>query len=112
MPEQPDHARGEAHGLSLWLTLDGLARARLRDLIAGLASRLGGPVFEPHVTLLPGLAGPEGELRPRAAELAQGLAAHGAPLRGPAAAAPASCAFPCLRAIPIAGPNPAGHGPS
>ncbi len=75
MPEQPDHARGQAHGLSLWLTLEGPARARLRDLIAGLASRLGGPAFEPHVTLLPGLAGPEGELRPRAAELAQGLAA-------------------------------------
>ena len=66
MPEHPDHARG----LSLWLTLEGPSTERLRDVIARLAGRLGGPAFEPHVTLLPGLALPDAEVLARGAELA------------------------------------------
>ena len=34
-------------------------RRRLARLIAELARRFGGPVFEPHVTLLAGVAGPQ-----------------------------------------------------
>lgn len=74
MPEQPEHARGQAQGLSLWLALEGPARERLREVIARLAGRLGGPAFEPHVTLLPGLTLPQADVLARAAELAAGLA--------------------------------------
>jgi len=76
MPEPSDPTRGHAHahGLSLWLTLDGPAGTRLRELIASLVGRLGGPTFEPHVTLLPGLARPEAEVLARGAELALALA--------------------------------------
>ncbi len=69
MPEQPDHA----HGLSFWLTLEGAASERLREVLARLAGRLGGPEFEPHVTLLPGLTLPEAEVLARGAELAGSL---------------------------------------
>jgi len=74
MPEHPDHARGHAHGLSLWLTPQGAASERLRELIARLAGRLGGPAFEPHVTLVPGLTLPEADVLAGGAALAAGLA--------------------------------------
>ena len=70
MPQLVDHARGH----SLWLALEGPANTRLREVIAGLVGRLGGPPFEPHLTLLPGLAGPEPALVARGAELAGSLA--------------------------------------
>jgi 2'-5' RNA ligase len=42
-------------GFSLWLVPEGEMRRRLAALIESLARRLGGPVFEPHVTLLAGI---------------------------------------------------------
>jgi len=55
-----------ARGLSLWLMPDEPARDHLGALIGSLADRLGTAPFAPHVTLLPGLSGPEGEVLDRA----------------------------------------------
>ena len=51
-----------ARGISLWLMPEGRARERLAALIDRLATRLGTAAFAPHVTLLPGLPGPETEV--------------------------------------------------
>jgi len=57
-----------ARGVSLWLAPEGAARFRLASLVEGLAARLGTEPFAPHVTLLPGLPGPEeGVLGPASA---------------------------------------------
>jgi 2'-5' RNA ligase len=48
-----------ARGVSLWLVPDGDIRLRLASLIERLAARLGTEPLAPHVTLLPGLPGPE-----------------------------------------------------
>jgi 2'-5' RNA ligase len=61
---------------SLWLMPEGDAYERLSVMIARLAARLGTTPFKPHVTLLTGLEGPEGEI----VESAQALAAELAPL--------------------------------
>jgi len=53
-------------GFSLWIVPDGEERDRLTALIASLARRFGGPVFEPHVTLLAGVTGAEGGVVARA----------------------------------------------
>jgi len=53
---------GRAGGVSLWLMPEGALRDRLAALIQELAARLGTEPFLPHVTLLPGLAGPEAVL--------------------------------------------------
>ncbi len=74
--EDPDHARGRARGVSLWLQPQGPFRERLRAVVLRLAARFGGPVFEPHVTLVAGLSGDEAEILARA----RGLAAKLAPL--------------------------------
>lgn len=55
---------------SLWLLLPREAHERFQALIANLSARLGTPVFEPHITLLGGLAGSEEELRQRMRTLA------------------------------------------
>jgi hypothetical protein len=47
-----------ARGVSLWLMPEGDTRGRLANLIARLAARLGTAAFPPHLTLLPGIAGP------------------------------------------------------
>jgi hypothetical protein len=57
-------------GLSLWLVPDAAAGALLEAVIAELASRLGGPRFRAHLTLLPGLPGTEAEALVRGATLA------------------------------------------
>ena len=57
-------------GLSLWLALDEPAQARLDALIAELSSRLSGPRFRAHLTLLPRLDATEAEALERAAALA------------------------------------------
>jgi 2'-5' RNA ligase len=62
-----------ARGASLWLVPDGDDRLRLASLIERLAARLDTEPFAPHVTLLPGLAGPEGEVLGRAAAVASRL---------------------------------------
>ena len=48
-----------AKGVSLWLMPEGDARKRLSGLIDSLALRLDTEGFAPHVTLLPGLGGPQ-----------------------------------------------------
>lgn len=44
-------------GFSLWIVPEGAVRRRLAALIRALSRRFGGPVFEPHVTLLAGVSG-------------------------------------------------------
>ena len=46
---------------SLWLVPDGEIEASLARTIAELAGHHGGPAFSPHITLLGGLHGSEGE---------------------------------------------------
>ena len=63
-----------AQGVSLWLMPEGGAYERLHGLIAGLARRFSTPVFPPHLTLLPGLAGrPEDDLLAASHRLAAAL---------------------------------------
>lgn len=62
-----------ARGVSLWLMPEGKAREHLAELIGGLAARLGTTPFAPHVTLLPGLGGPEDQVVDRARSLAASL---------------------------------------
>jgi 2'-5' RNA ligase len=71
--EDPLHARGRARGVSLWLQPQGPFRERLRSVVDRLAARFGGPVLEPHVTLVAGLPGDEGEILQRAQALAATL---------------------------------------
>ena len=56
-------------GFSLWIVPEGDVRRRLAALIAELARRFGGPVFDPHVTLLAGLPGPAESVIARAEEV-------------------------------------------
>lgn len=69
-----------ATGISLWLVPEGDERDLIARMIGELASRLGAPLFEPHVTLLPGLAGREGDVVRRAKEMAATLEPHTMPL--------------------------------
>jgi hypothetical protein len=62
-----------ARGLSLWLVPDGAVGARLGALIAGTAARLGTEPFAPHLTLLPGIDGPEDDVLETARRVASGL---------------------------------------
>ena len=62
-----------ARGLSLWLMPEGAVGERLAAVIDGLAVRLGTSAFAPHVTLLPGLPGPEAEVLDRTRALAAAL---------------------------------------
>ena len=62
-----------ARGISLWLMPEGRARERLAALIDRLAARLGTAAFAPHVTLLPGLPGPETKVLDGARALAAEL---------------------------------------
>jgi 2'-5' RNA ligase len=71
---------GQATGISLWLSPTGDERDLLASLIGELGARLGTPPFDPHVTLLPGLAGGEGEVLRRAREMAATLEPHALPL--------------------------------
>jgi 2'-5' RNA ligase len=63
-----------AKGISLWLMPADEARARLSELIDGLARRLGTERFAPHVTLLPGLPTLQASVVEGARALAAGLA--------------------------------------
>jgi hypothetical protein len=61
----------KAVGHSLWLIPDGHAYRELRGLIGRLARRLGTPDFEPHVTLLGGVAGTAPDVLAMAGSLAR-----------------------------------------
>jgi hypothetical protein len=72
---------------------DGASAERLSALVSSLATRLGTPVFRPHVTMLHGLARAEDELLVRAQALCANLAGQGVTL-GPVEAQPEY--FRCL----------------
>jgi 2'-5' RNA ligase len=63
----------ETPRFTLWLLLAPEAHERFQALIAGLSTRLGTPLFPPHVTLLEGLAGSGEELRQRTRALAAAI---------------------------------------
>ena len=63
-----------AKGTSLWLMPEGAAHDRLAALIGRLATRFGTAPFAPHVTLLPGVPGPERDVLETARTLAAELA--------------------------------------
>jgi 2'-5' RNA ligase len=54
------------NGFSLWMVPGAAEHERLAALIRSLARRFGGPVFDPHVTLLAGVPGPAKEAVARA----------------------------------------------
>jgi len=59
-------------GFSLWLVPDDERRRRLAALIESLSRRLGGPIFEPHVTLLAGIRRAEDEVLARTEQILRG----------------------------------------
>jgi len=65
------------HGHALWLLPEARAFTRLSALIADLAQAEGGPLFEPHVTLLSGITVEGEDLIGRVRALARGLAPAG-----------------------------------
>lgn len=64
---------GRARGFSLWLMPEGAVRDGLAALVVRLAARLGTEPFAPHLTLLPGVSGPERDVLRAAAALASRL---------------------------------------
>jgi len=68
----------------LWLEPSGTAHERLAETIGHLSREHGGPLFDPHVTLLGDLAGEETELSRRTGELARALPPIDLTLAGPA----------------------------
>ena len=68
-----DDAGARAVGISLWLVPEGEVAAVLTRLIEDLAAELGTPTFPPHVTLLGGLRGREGDVLRKAREMAAAL---------------------------------------
>jgi 2'-5' RNA ligase len=63
----------EATGFSLWLMPEGSTHERFGEIIARLSGRHGTPGFEPHVTLLGELPGPEELVLERCADLVRHL---------------------------------------
>ena len=56
-------------GCSLWIVPEAEVGQRLGALIRDLARRFGGPVFEPHVTLLAGVPGPAAQVVARTQQI-------------------------------------------
>jgi 2'-5' RNA ligase len=82
-----------AKGLSLWLMPEGPVHETLVGRIEHLAERLATARFEPHVTLLPGVSGPEADV----VDGARALAAELAPLAlEPSEVGGADAHFRCL----------------
>lgn len=69
-------------GFSLWIVPEGEVRRRLAALIKALARRFGGPIFEPHVTLLAGVPGPAETVVTRAREIVRSRSPLGLRLGG------------------------------
>jgi 2'-5' RNA ligase len=65
--------RNDERKYSLWLLPEGDIFEKLNALISGLASKYDAPPFEPHITLLGGLRGPEQKIIPATALLAAAL---------------------------------------
>lgn len=63
----------EATGFSLWLMPEERTYERFAELISRLSRRYGTPSFEPHVTLLGGLPGPEDLILEKCADLVRHL---------------------------------------
>lgn len=72
-------------GLTLWIVPEGEVRRRLATLIRMLARRFGGPVFEPHITLLAGLPGPATDVLATARRAARATGPFEVRFRGPEA---------------------------
>ena len=70
-------------GFSLWIVPEGEVRRRLDALIAELARRFGGPVFDPHVTLLAGMVGPAEDIVARVRRVVRAAMAFPLRLVGP-----------------------------
>lgn len=58
---------------SIWLTLPESTKKRLDEVVTQLAAEHGGPFFEPHLTLLSGIKGSEGEVIAKSEQLAMQL---------------------------------------
>jgi len=61
----------EGTGFSLWLVPEGSTHERYGEIISRLSGRYGTPGFEPHVTLLGGLPGPEDFVLEKCGDLAR-----------------------------------------
>lgn len=72
-------------GLTLWIVPEGEVRRRLATLIRMLSRRFGGPIFEPHLTLLAGLPGPAADVLATARRVARGTGPFEVRLLGPEA---------------------------
>jgi hypothetical protein len=72
-------------GFSLWMVPGGEVRRRLAALVAALARRFGGPIFEPHVTLLAALPGPLDHVVARASRVVGSSKAFSLRFAGPEA---------------------------
>lgn len=68
---------------ALWLMPTGRARDRLATIIEDLSRQYGGPVFEPHVTLLGGMHGEAETLCSKSIDLAQALSSFQVRLTSP-----------------------------
>jgi 2'-5' RNA ligase len=64
---------------------EGEERERLAALVRSLARRFGGPVFDPHVTLLAGLPGPAKDVIARAGDVVRSSRAPRVRFAGPEA---------------------------
>ena len=72
-------------GFSLWIVPEGEVRRRLAALIRALSRRFGGPVFEPHVTLLAGVPGPAPDVLAKARKAVRSQGAFEVRFMGPEA---------------------------
>ena len=72
-------------GFSLWIVPEGEVRRRLSALVRALARRYGGPVFEPHVTLLAGVPGNARDVLERARTVVRSRAPFEVRFTGPEA---------------------------
>ena len=67
---------------SVWLMPSGVVKERLIHIIKELSINYGGPVFEPHITLISSFLGNEEELLQRTEKLAGEIAPFSVKLRG------------------------------
>jgi 2'-5' RNA ligase len=73
MSQTPDHKEPAGPRYSLWLIPEGETCRQFADIIERLSERFGTPTFDPHVTLLGGLLGPEQELVTRISQIVRSM---------------------------------------